>query len=308
MQNKVTFINIEGMMSFTRGAALLLVLVLVGGFASANSTDPLDPLDARRDSARLSTGVTLDYVERGENNRKVVIFIHGYLHSQETFVPLMEALGPQYHTYAVTLRGHGNSDKPETGYSMGEMAEDVVALMDHLGIDQASIVGHSMGGVVAQRLAVDHPERVEDLVLLATTANAGINRNVLEFQYFTNYLLQGPIDPNLVAYLYMTRFFYQTPLQYLASSVAETLKVPLYVWQDSLNALVAENMTGELEAIQAPTLLIWGENDTIFTLAEQEALNAGIADSSLITYPETGHDLHLERVDQIAADLEDFWR
>ena len=67
--------------------------------------------------------------------------------------------------FAVTQRGHGNSSKPETGYAPADFARDVAAFLDAVGLDSAIVVGHSMGSVVAQRFAIDHPARVRALVL-----------------------------------------------------------------------------------------------------------------------------------------------
>lgn len=257
------------------------------------------------DEVTLPNGLTMEYAEKGHGQGKVVLFIHGYLHSMETFRPLMEALGPQYHAYAVSLRGHGDSGKPLTNYGIDDMAADVVAFMDQVGIHRATIVGHSMGGAIAQRIAIDHGDRVKKLALLGTVANAGANISIQEFLYFTQ-ILVDPIDPSLVYFLYITRFFYITPSAYLDFSAAETLKVPARVWRDALAGLAAANTEGELGLIDVPTLIVWGDRDSIFTAAEQQVLHEGIAGSELLIYAETGHDLHLEQVAQLVIDLEDF--
>ncbi len=74
------------------------------------------------------------------------------------------------HVIAIDNRGTGRSDKPRRLWTMGTMADDVIAVLDHAGVDSAFIVGISMGGMIAQHVALRHPSRVRGLVLLATTA------------------------------------------------------------------------------------------------------------------------------------------
>lgn len=209
----------------------------------------------------LSTGVTLEFAERGHGNGQVVIFLHGYTDSWFSYSRMLELLPARYHGYALTQRGHGGSDKPLTGYEMSDFAADVVAFMDHFGIREAAIVGHSMGSVIAQRVAIEYPERVSELVLIGATPNAA-NEGVLGLLDFV-LTLEDPIDPVFVREFQVSTTFQPVPEDFLDRVIAESLKVPARVWKDALTGLVAVDNGLDLARITAPTLIVYGDQDTV---------------------------------------------
>lgn len=95
-----------------------------------------------------------------------IVFLSGLEQSAHVFRALVPELGPGFRAVAVTPRAHGESDTPETGYTLSGFADDARAVLDALGVERAAIVGHSLGGAVATRLAADHPERVSAIVYL----------------------------------------------------------------------------------------------------------------------------------------------
>ena len=120
------------------------------------------------ESVELSTGVMLPYVEQGDHAGVPVMLLHGFTDSWRSFEPVLPHLPASIRAFALTQRGHGDADRPATGYLFGDFAADVAAFMDAVGIAQAVIVGTSMGSSVAQRFAIDFPERVLGLVLMGT--------------------------------------------------------------------------------------------------------------------------------------------
>ncbi|HVL05255.1 MAG TPA: alpha/beta hydrolase [Acidimicrobiales bacterium] len=114
--------------------------------------------------------VALHVVDAGEGGRPVML-VHGFTANSEEVAGVVEPLAEAgWHAVAPDLRGHGRSDRPaEAGaYSLEIMAADVVALADWLGWDRFALLGHSMGGGVAQLIALDHPERLTGLILAST--------------------------------------------------------------------------------------------------------------------------------------------
>src|SRR5215216_797283 len=112
------------------------------------------PNDVEFATAPLPTDVALHYAERGDREGEAIIFLHGYSDSWHSFSRVLPLLSPEYHAFALTQRGHGDSDKPECCYTLDDYAADVDAFMDALGIEEATVVGHSGGSFMAQRVAL----------------------------------------------------------------------------------------------------------------------------------------------------------
>ena len=179
----------------------------------------------------LATGVTLEYVERGNPNGTPVIFLHGVTDSLKSFEHVLPHLPESIRAIAVSQRGHGDSSRPEAGYRYTDFSADVAAFMDALGIRQAVIVGHSMGGLVAQRFALDHPERTRGLMLLGTFASINQNREVKAMWDSTLATLTDPVDPAFVRGFQESTLAQPIAPAALDTFVAESMKVPARVWK-----------------------------------------------------------------------------
>jgi pimeloyl-ACP methyl ester carboxylesterase len=111
-------------------------------------------------------GVLIHYLDR-EGGEPPIVMLPGLSANAHAFDGLAAAgLSPRFRTIALSLRGRGESDKPDTGYTLDDHAGDVLALLDHLGIERATILGHSFGGLLTVYLAAKYPHRVASLVLL----------------------------------------------------------------------------------------------------------------------------------------------
>ena len=149
-------------------------------------------------TAQTASGLSLEYVRQGGATGSPLVFLHGFTDSCRSFSRLFGALADDINAIAISLRGHGNSDRPKGPYDIATMARDVAELLDFLGFDQVSIVGHCMGGFVAQRFALDFPERVSRLILIdsfptmaGNEAVAGLAEEIANFP-------EGPVDPDFV--------------------------------------------------------------------------------------------------------------
>ena len=140
-------------------------------------TEPSDPNPPAPATLRIDVGgAALHGLDWGGEGTPV-LFVHGLGQSAHIFRTLVPALGPGVRAVAVTLRAHGESDTPETGYTFATFAADLARALDALGIERAAVVAHSIGGGVATRLAVDHPGRVAGVVYLdSLTDYASIGR------------------------------------------------------------------------------------------------------------------------------------
>ena len=132
--------------------------------------------------ATLSTGVTLRYAAQGDPAGVPVVLLHGLTDSHPSYAPMTAHLPDHIRAYALTTRGHGDSDKPEHGYALEDQAADVAAFLDAVGHEAAVIVGHSMGSYIAQRFAIDHPERTVGLVLMGAFRSFAGDPGLAEFR------------------------------------------------------------------------------------------------------------------------------
>ena len=253
-------------------------------------------------SVALPSGVTLPYVEQGDPAGVPVLLLHGYTDSWHSFERVLPHLPESVRAVALTQRGHGDADRPAVGYGPHDFAADLAAFADALGLESAVVVGHSTGSIVAQRFALDYPNRTDALVLIgaATTWRTPL---AFEFWHVVS-ALEDPIDPSFVRAFQESTLAQPVPPTFLETIVAESLKVPARVWRAALReAHLEADIAGELGAIAAPTLIVWGDRDAIQPRSEQEALKAAIANSRLLVYPGAGHGLHWEEPARFAADL-----
>jgi non-heme chloroperoxidase len=254
--------------------------------------------------AYLRTGVRLHYAATGEPGRPALVLLHGYSDSWFSYSQSLPALAESFHCFAPSQRGHGDSDRPADGYTMQDLAADVVAFMDALGIARATLVGHSMGSLVAQQVALDAPERVERLVLAGAIATGDIEL-VHELKQAID-VLSEPVPEAFVREFQLSTIYGSLPDGFLERAIAESLKLSAYVWRGLAAAMATCDYTARLGEIGAPTLILWGDRDTTFDRSHSEALRSGIHGAIMKVYPETGHALHWERPAQFARDLAAF--
>ena len=109
--------------------------------------------------------VKINYIEQGEGD-EVIVFVHGYAGSLGNWKSVLELLPKEYHAYALDQRGHGQSGRPGS-YQLTEFVEDIYAFSQELGIEKFTYVGHSLGGKIGYKFALDHPEVLKAMVLAA---------------------------------------------------------------------------------------------------------------------------------------------
>lgn len=264
-----------------------------------------EPVRLRVRSLPLATGVTVKYVAQGvpvAPGDAPLVFLHGLSDSWRSYEPIL-SLMPEQQAFAFTQRGHGESTHPRYGYAATDFAADLVAFLDALRIPRAVLVGHSMGSAVAQRFAIDHPERVAGLVIVG--ANATWKGNAVVTDLWENVVsyLADPVDPEFVRAFQSSD---RIPADRLEMMIAESLPVPVRTWQEVGRAMLAADFTDEMPRITAPALIIWGMEDPICSEEEQERLCALIPGAELLVYPDAGHNLHWEHPERFAVDLRDF--
>lgn len=250
-----------------------------------------------------NAGVTLSYLDQGLAVGPTIVLLPGLTDSWRSYERVLPFLPSSVRVIAVSLRGHGDSDKPESGYAAKDFAGDVIALLDHLGVSSVVAVGHSSAGLVAQRLAVDDSERTIGLVLESSFASLRGREDLREMVATTMAPLRDPIDPSFVSRFHRGTTLRPLPEPFLDTMVQESLKVPARVWREAFNGLLLEDHTRELAEIHAPTMLIWGDGDSIIDRQQEEVLRSGIAGARLVVYAGVGHTPHWEEPARFAGDL-----
>lgn len=259
--------------------------------------------DSAVDRVALSTGVSLTYASVGPPTAMPVLLLHAWGESHGSFSRLVPALTGDVRAVAVDLRGHGGADRPRTGYSLTEIAGDIVAFMDALELPSAVLLGSSSGGYLAQQVAAGRPDRVSALVLV------GSPRDLRGRPPFADAVdeLSDPVDAGWVRES-LTWFprFHDVPAWYIDDRVRDGLQIPAHVWRETLHGLCDAAPPTETATIACPTLILWGERDELLSRRQQEQLAAAITDSRLVVYPATGHLVLWEQPERVARDVTSF--
>jgi pimeloyl-ACP methyl ester carboxylesterase len=258
-------------------------------------------------TTRLSTGLRVHYAEQGDREGEAIVFLHAYVDSWFSYSRVLPLLSPSYHAFALDQRGHGDTDKPKCCYTADDYSADVDAFMEAAGIEKVTLVGDSSGGLIAQRMALAFPHRVSRLVLIGSPTTMVNNEAVRELAEEMLAGLEDPISPEFVKEFVLSTIHHPIPEEFLAGVVAESLKVPARVWRDYWQGVVlTTDDTARLGEINAPTLILWGEQDALLPREEQEWRAAAIPNATLRVYPETGHLAHWVRPEWVVRDLEAF--
>jgi pimeloyl-ACP methyl ester carboxylesterase len=257
-------------------------------------------------------GVEIHYRETGEGFP--IVFIHGYTGNSRNWALTAPALAGSYRIVSVDLRGHGLSAKPtgENDYALEAMATDVYELLKSLEIKECALVGHSMGGMVAQLFILQHPEMVRALLLVDTAAE--VPKGLL----YDDRRKQRQTLVEIAKKEGMEAVF---EAQLKVTPIPEAFKVnPEYidVWRQqflmtSREAYIAcangmstrRSLIGDLGAISVPTLIVCGEYDEPF-LDPSKDMHEEVPRSELVIIPSAGHGPQMETPGEFNRVLSEF--
>jgi non-heme chloroperoxidase len=290
--------------------SLLLISLFVAGIISPALSQPLTPEIAPRlpeeKSIELGSDIRLRYVEQGDPDGVPVIFLHGYTDSWHSFEGVLTQLPSRYRAFAISQRGHGNSDRPQAGYAAKDFAADVAAFIKKKNLRKVIVAGHSMGGIVAQRFVLDHPQLVKGLVIIASAATLDDNTAVKEFEKEVDKLID-PVDREFAAGFQTATITNPVPAPYLELVINESMKLPAFVWKQVAHGMFNYNFVPELQKIAVPTLLVWGDKDSFFPREGQDLLQKSIKGSKLLVYEGVGHAIHWEVPVRFTNDIVQFF-
>ena len=255
----------------------------------------------RAADVQLKSGPRLHYVECGSGAGAPVLFVHGWPDSWFSFSRVLTCLPGDLRAIAYDQRGFGNSDRPVSGYEIAGLATDAVALLDVLDIERATLVGHSLGSFVARRAAIASPDRVAALVLIGTgfTASNSVTRELQQALRD----LPDPIPEQFAREFQASTVHHPVPADFFDQVVAESLKLPPRLWRLAIDRMVEYDDARDLARIQAPTCLLWGDCDALFSREDQDKFLAVLPGARLSIYEDTGHCPNWERPEKVAAEI-----
>ncbi len=206
-------------------------------------------------------------------------------------------------------RGTGGSSIERIDYSIDQMAGDVLALMDHLGIDRAHYVGHSTGGAIGQALALDHPGRLDRLVLSATWPAPDAYFEALFAARADLLRIAGPVH-----YLRSTALLLNPPwwirdhpeLADIGEAQAAARLPDPEVLLRRIAAILRHDRSADLHRIAAPTLVIGARDDMVTPAYFSEALGRAIGGATTVILPDGGHTFPVSRAARFARVVGDF--
>jgi pimeloyl-ACP methyl ester carboxylesterase len=250
------------------------------------------------DTAAVATnGIELAYTERGSGEPLVLIM--GLGADRSAWDLHVEAFERRFRCFAVDNRGSGASSTPGGPYSTAEMADDYAGLIRSLGTGPVRVAGISMGGAIAQELALRHPELVERLVLVSTWARCDDYTKEI-FRHFSR--MRGAASPDEFARLLQlwiwTPAYLNAHLQELQDVRRQPATMPQHAFDAQCAACIEHDTAGRLADIAVPTLITAGDRDIFTPLAFAEELHEHIRGSSLKVFPGTGHAHHWEVLDE----------
>lgn len=244
-------------------------------------------MDAELDDVRLHYEIT---GERGS----LLVLTHGLGGTLDVYAPHVEALAAHHRVLRWDLRGAGRSERPPGPYDPGMFADDLAALLDHLDEPRAHLVGHSGGGVVSQRFALDHPARVASLVLVSTSSEVGEKARAAWLRLADTIEQNGfgpERDPDPRGF--GTRFATEHP-EVVRDLARRTRENDPRAYAASARAFGTYAWTDELVGIMAPALILQGLDDRLTPPGGSVIMARHLPRARLVMVPDAGHNLPLE--------------
>ena len=242
-------------------------------------------------------GTRIHYEATGRIGRTPVLMIQGLGASKNAWNLQRIAMATRFRIISFDNRGAGRSDKPTEPFTLEQMADDAIAVLDAAGIETAHVVGASMGGVISQIVAVKHPQRVRSLTLVCTACRNHPWRQELLQSWAKTAEEKGMIEVGKEA------------AQWVMSPRSFRRLVPAFTWMGPLAALrprhsfvsqinaildTREDLVDQLSTITAPTMVIVGNQDILTPRGDSEEIAERIPNAELVVISGAAHGLMME--------------
>ncbi len=236
-----------------------------------------------------------------------LLLIHGVGSRLEVWDDIVEHLASRYRTISPDLRGHGESDKPPGPYALSDFVTDLVALLDHMGIERCHLAGHSLGGLIGQGFALSHSDRLNRLILLSTVAGRTPQE---QERVETRYAMVANGIPGQHFEASVSRWFTERYIRENPDAIAEFARQNRLndpdAYAASYRVLTRTDLASELHRINIPTLVATGDGDIGSNTRMAQLMHERIPGSSLHIFENLRHNILTEAPQQVAALIDNF--
>jgi 3-oxoadipate enol-lactonase len=247
--------------------------------------------------------VDVSYTLEGPDDAPVVVFSNSLGTTGVMWDAQAAALSERYRVLRYDTRGHGGSPVPPGPYTVGDLADDVLALLDRLGLERISFCGLSIGGMTGMWLGVHAPERIERLAICCTgmqlpTAEMWTERAALVRREGMSSVIDATMER------WFTPDFPERSPEVVGRIREVFLATDPEGYAGCCEALAEFDMRGRLVEVTAPTLVIAGEDDPVGTPERMAAIGEEIEGSRVVVLPEARHLAAVEQADAVTRELE----
>ena len=261
-------------------------------------------------STTAANGVDLFFEQEGDGDD--VLFISGLADEGACWVDQVAGLKQRYRLTTFDNRGVGRSSTPDGPFQIADFAADTIGLMDQLGLERPHVVGSSMGGAIAQELALAHPDRIRSLVLNGTWCRG--DRFLHEI--FRNWMWSAQKADSIRDFLVTVNLWCFSPRiwndgtmdGWIDAAEASPYAQSVDAFCRSSEALIQHDTADRIAAIRAPTLVTVGELDLCLPARYAEAIAERIPGARVVVVPAVGHQPFQEVPDDYNRLLSEFWR
>lgn len=248
------------------------------------------------------------YYEDTGGSGPAVVFSHGLMMDHDMFAPQVAAFRDQYRCITWDERGHGETAGDELQpFSYYDSADDLAALLGHLGVEQAVLVGMSQGGFLSLRCALTHPEVVKGLVMIDSQAGPELEEKVPAYQQMIETFIEKGLTPELgdtIAYIILGQDFPD------AEFWKEKWRgfTPVNIAGNFQTLAGRDDITELLSEIDNPTLILHGDADVAIPMERARVMESKLPDARLVVVPGAGHAANLSHPDDVNSALTPFLR
>ena len=248
--------------------------------------------------------VTIYYQTFGDKSKPAIIFSNSLGTNYRMWQPQIDALQTDFYIICYDSRGHGQSSAPDHDYRIDELGQDVVDLLDHLGVEKANFCGISMGGLTGQWLAINRPERFSKIIVSNTAAKIG---NETAWQARAEKVREEGLQPiaDTAASRWFTEGFISNNAAIVKALSDNLAKGSGQGYANCCAALAAADLREDLKNAKVPMLVIGGEQDPVTTVADAQAIVDGAPNAQLATI-NASHIANIEQPEAFTTLIKDF--